>query len=164
LTRRALIALVAAVASGACVTAAAPKLGVNLLASPAPEPIESGAPALKTLLNGKVALVDLWASWCEPCKKGIPRLKKLSKHYRDAGLIVIGINVGEERDIAGSFCENAGIEYPVYLDQDFALSDAIGERNVPALLLIDRAGKVIHRATEIDANLLDRIERALNTP
>ena len=159
----AVTAVTAAFACAACVTTRAPQVGADLLAAPAPTAMDEGAPTLEARLKGKVAVVDLWASWCEPCKKGIPRLKQLAAHYKNEGLVVVGVNVGEPAAMARTFCESAGIDYPVYLDDDYAFSDALGERNVPALLLVNRRGQIVHRATEVDATLLEHVAEALKT-
>ena len=63
---------------------AAPEIGLRDL---------SGKAIKLADLRGKVVLVDFWASWCGPCRESLPVLEKLSKQYRDKGLIVVGVNI-----------------------------------------------------------------------
>ncbi len=94
-------------------------------------------------LRGKIVLLDFWATWCGPCTRELPLLEKLSREFRQRGLVVLGVNVGEERELLETFLKTAGVTYPIAPVQ---LSDetlaAFSVSSYPTVVLIDRAGKV----------------------
>jgi thiol-disulfide isomerase/thioredoxin len=98
--------------------------------------------------KGKVVLLNFWATWCGGCRTEIPWLVQFDRKYRDKGLVVIGIS--EDRTDAGaapvskavgSYLKNAGIKYPVAID-DGTVADRYKLFNMPATYLIDRDGTV----------------------
>jgi thiol-disulfide isomerase/thioredoxin len=48
--------------------------------------------------NGKVALIDFWASWCPPCRASIPGLKKVYDEYKDKGFEIVGVSLDSKKD------------------------------------------------------------------
>jgi cytochrome c biogenesis protein CcmG/thiol:disulfide interchange protein DsbE len=108
--------------------------------------------------GGRPMVIDLYASWCESCRDQIPNLKSLAT--RHAGrLVVVGVNVGEEPDVARRFAAREGIDYATYLDPDFKFADSMGITQLPALLVVDADGKIVHRARELDAATRDAVEQ-----
>ena len=75
---------------------------------------------LNTLLEsnkGKVVILDLWATWCPPCKKEIPGFINLYKKYKDKGLEIVGVAFDENgQEVVPPFMKKMGMNYPVYLD------------------------------------------------
>jgi thiol-disulfide isomerase/thioredoxin len=116
---------------------------------------------LETLVDGRVAVIDLWATWCEPCRASIPKVVRLAAAYPDAELMVVGIHVGAGVDAAERFASDARIDYPLFADPEFAFSDRVGSRSVPTLLVVDRSGRIVHRGTELDAPTLALIRSLL---
>ncbi len=93
-------------------------------------------------LRGQVVLVNLWASWCPPCQDEMPDLQRFYEAYREAGLVVVGVNVGESRDVAAGFSETHGLTFPLWLDPDEASLRALQMVSLPATIAIDRTGGV----------------------
>ena len=126
-----------------------------------PAPLESDT-SLGALIQGRVAVLDLWASWCPACTKSIPKLTKLKESYRDRGLVVAGIGVGEPADRARRLAIDKGINYPLFVDTDFSFADGLAAREVPTILLVDRDGRIIARARAVDQDLVELLERTLS--
>jgi thiol-disulfide isomerase/thioredoxin len=116
--------------------------------------------SLLSVTQGKVAVVDLWATWCEPCKETLPKLERLANAYGPAGLLVLGVDVGEE-DFAAvqAFALKIPATYPLYFDPSFAFVDSLGSTKVPTLLVLDRSGRIVHRSSSLDEATL-RVIRA----
>ncbi len=122
------------------------------------EPLLEGV-SLQERLRGKVGVIDLWATWCEPCRESIPKVVRLSRAYASADLVVAGIHVGAGVESAERYAADAGIAYPLYADPRFVFSDRIGSRSVPLLLVVDRDGTLVHRTRELDRETLALIRR-----
>ncbi|MGH1343106.1 MAG: TlpA family protein disulfide reductase [Nannocystales bacterium] len=120
-------------------------------------PLNQGEPSLQATVEGKVAIIDLWATWCEPCRESMPKVARLAQAYADSDLVVAGIHVGPSAEGAVRFAAEAGIEYPMHIDPDFTFTDAVGSRSVPLLLVVDRDGKVVHRTHELDHETLELV-------
>ncbi len=117
-------------------------------------PLRVQDPALEASLEGKVAVIDLWATWCEPCRASIPKVVRLSQAYPPEKLVVAGIHVGAGVETAERYAADAGISYALYADEAFAFSDRVGSRSVPMLLVVDAGGMIVHRTSELDAQTL----------
>lgn len=97
-------------------------------------------------LQGKVVLVNFWATWCPPCRKEIPSLMKLQDKYRDKGFAVVGVSLDEGgRTMVGTFLEKQGVKYPVILGDSTLAKGFGGVIGVPASFLVDRRGELIRR-------------------
>jgi cytochrome c biogenesis protein CcmG, thiol:disulfide interchange protein DsbE len=119
--------------------------------------------SLLSITQGKVAVVDLWATWCEPCKETLPKLERLANAYGPAGLLVLGVDVGEE-DFAAvqAFALKIPVTYPLYFDPSFAFVDSLGSTKVPTLLVLDRSGRIVHRSSSLDEQTLQIIRAQLS--
>lgn len=100
--------------------------------------------------RGHVVVLDFWAGWCEECKRSVPQVTRLAAAFASDGLIVIGVNAGEQPAEAEAAARALGIGYPIALDPDLAFSAQIGASDLPALLVIDRSGAIVHRARHVD--------------
>jgi len=93
-------------------------------------------------LKGKVVLVDFWASWCEPCKQSFPVMEDLHKRYAEKGLIIIAVNVDENRADMEAFLKKNNVSFSILRDGGQKLVDKTGIATMPSSFLIDREGKV----------------------
>ncbi len=103
------------------------------------------APALKGVppTQGKVVMLDFWTTWCGPCKKELPVLEKLHKEFRARGLVVVGVNVGDDQATVANYRTAAGLTYPnLQLRADDELLKSLSVNAFPTLVLIDREGKI----------------------
>lgn len=95
--------------------------------------------------DGKVVILDFWATWCAPCKAEIPGFVELQKQYGDRGLIVVGISLDEGGPaVVKRFMTQFGMNYPVVLG-DVGLMKAFGGTAIPTTLIIDRSGNIVSR-------------------
>ena len=118
-------------------------------------------------LRGKVVLLNVWATWCHPCRDEIPQLEALHQRYSKDGLELIGVSVdvpGMEGGIR-EFMRDFSMTYPVWLDPDERVSAQFRTIGVPETFLIDRAGVIRWRKIgpiqPSDSTLRAALERAL---
>jgi thiol-disulfide isomerase/thioredoxin len=93
-------------------------------------------------LRGKVVLLNVWATWCHPCREEIPALQRLYETRRGEGFEVIGVSVDATGSDAAirSFADEFGMTYPVWRDPDERVQSLFLAVGVPASYLIDREG------------------------
>jgi len=95
--------------------------------------------------KGKVRLFDLWASWCGPCRMGIPHLNRLYDSYRDRGLVVIGVSIDARPEDVVEFTRAIPIRYPSGM-MNPQIGALLGYPDaVPTTLLVDRTGHMRRR-------------------
>jgi thiol-disulfide isomerase/thioredoxin len=148
----------------ACAAPSAPKAPATALPEYELESVAGPAASLKGALGGSVGVLDLWATWCTACERERPKLARLDAAYRDQGLRVIGLNVGETRSTVSAYMAENRIPYAVYLDPEFRMADALGDHRLPAILVIDRRGRVLQRAASLDQPTLTLVKSLLAAP
>jgi len=94
--------------------------------------------------RGQVVLLNFWATWCAPCKQEMPHLNRLHDKYRDAGFVLLGINVDDDPAKAALDAAKLGIKFPVLLDGAKTVSKLYGLNAMPTTVVIDRDGRVRH--------------------
>ena len=112
---------------------------------PAPElaleNLEGKTQAL-TDFEGKVVLVNNWATWCPPCKAEMPSLKKFHDTHEEDGFTVIAVEAGDPKADVQAFASSLGLGFPIWLDPHGASLKAIGNGSLPNSYVIDRTGTV----------------------
>ncbi len=93
-------------------------------------------------LNGEVVLLNIWATWCKPCRQEIPALETLHQRHRAAGLVVAGvsIDVDDDRAKVAEYAGALGASYAIWYDPDDRVSTTFLALGVPASYLIGRDG------------------------
>ena len=118
-------------------------------------------------LRGDVVLLNIWATWCHPCRTEIPELERLHQRFQSRGLEVIGVSVdvGGEDGAVAAFGKEYGLTYPVWRDPDGRVSTLFAALGVPATYLIGRDGTLLWRKVGpvTEAELGPKIEEALGT-
>lgn len=103
-------------------------------------------------LKGKVILVDVWATWCGPCREQTPKLAALQEKYRDKGLAVVGLSLDEQSEEAEvlKFMKEAGVNYTIAYAPDKVsgafldgTEDETGSAPIPQLFVIGKDGRVV---------------------
>ena len=95
--------------------------------------------------QGRVVLLNFWATWCAPCIREMPSLDRLQAELKGEGLEVVAVSEDfAGLDLVGPFFERLKLEnLAIYLDSDNALGKEFGIAGLPTTLLIDRAGRVV---------------------
>jgi cytochrome c biogenesis protein CcmG, thiol:disulfide interchange protein DsbE len=112
--------------------------------------------------RGDWVLVNLWASWCLPCREESPTLQRFYERHRRDGVTVLGINVQDNSDDARAFVRDHGLTYPQLRSVGDERSDAFGSTGVPENFLVDPRGDLaLIRRGPIDDEYLTRFVLAL---
>jgi len=98
--------------------------------------------------QGKIQVVNFWATWCPPCRKEIPDLIALQRDYADKGIVVIGIAI-DDRQAVADYLNETKINYPVLMgtDEGIAFARLLGNSvdAVPFTVIVGREGQIIYR-------------------
>ena len=96
-------------------------------------------------LEGKVLLVDFWASWCTPCRKSFPWLNAIQQRHAAEGLVVVAVNEDTERSDATQFLQQVPAQFAVLYDKAGALAQQYQLMGMPSSFLIDKKGQIRYR-------------------
>jgi peroxiredoxin len=91
---------------------------------------------------GSVVLVNLWATWCPPCREEMPGLQTFYEEHKADGFVLIAIDQEEPLETVQPFVEEFGLTFPVWLDEDYQAEREFNTMNLPSSFLIDRTGQV----------------------
>ncbi|HEX8672325.1 MAG TPA: TlpA disulfide reductase family protein [Longimicrobium sp.] len=124
-----------------------PRGGPPAVGKPAPEfesvALEGGKPVSLKEMRGKPVLLNVWATWCHPCREEIPALQKI--HQARPGLAVVGVSVddpGQEEEIR-AFLRGFGARYAIWLDPEQRVSSTFATVGVPTTFLIGADGTIL---------------------
>lgn len=109
----------------------------------------TGAPLTNQSLQGRVVLLDFWATWCAPCRKSMPELQALHDKYADRGFTVVGVSIDEGGPSkVRRYVTSRKIRYPIALDGTKNPAwDAFRVKVVPSAFLLDRQGRIVAQWT-----------------
>ncbi len=94
-------------------------------------------------LRGQVVLVNLWATWCPPCKEEMPTLQAYYEKHKDQNFVIVAINDGDPQQDVVKFVQDYRLTFPVWLDPTYDATDrAFNTSNLPSSFVIDREGVV----------------------
>jgi peroxiredoxin/outer membrane lipoprotein-sorting protein len=118
-----------------------------------------GKPVKLSSLRGKVVLLDFWATWCGPCRIEMPNIQKLHREFKSRGLVVLGINYGEDAERVRPFLEKNGYDFRILLDRVKSVGERYQVGGIPALFIIDKTGTI--RAHFVGVRDEDTLREAL---
>jgi cytochrome c biogenesis protein CcmG, thiol:disulfide interchange protein DsbE len=146
------------------------RLGPVRVGDPAPaygaSTLEGRAESIATYA-GRPLLLNVWATWCAPCREEIPALEALHREYGPRGLAVVGVSI-DQRGLEAAirdFLAQLGASYTVWLDPAGDVQSTFGTVGVPSTFLIDPDGTVVWKhlgpVRADDAELRRLVERSL---
>jgi thiol-disulfide isomerase/thioredoxin len=126
----------------------------------------SGASSSVSAFRGKPLIINVWASWCGPCRQEMGSLDKLSRRYGGKQFNVIGISTDDYRDSAKDFLQKSNTTFTNFIDSKLIMENMLGAGQIPLTLLINAQGKVLGKfygAKEWDSpEALKMISRTFN--
>ncbi len=169
--------LIAVLVFSACTTAKKPELttpsvrsGINTEALQLSLPQFPGG-EVWTLKSerGRVVVLDVWATWCEPCRDALPLYQDIAKQFEARGLKVYAVNIDAEQKLIAPFLQDAKVNLPVLLDPEARVSEAVLKvKLMPSTFFIDKRGVLRHSHEGFDegqlSTWLEEIEALLAEP
>jgi thiol-disulfide isomerase/thioredoxin len=111
--------------------------------------------------KGKPVMVNFWATWCAPCQYEMPELKAAYQQYQGQGLVIVGVNLGEQSATVKKYLQEKDYSWPNVLDPNGTIKSAYNVIGYPTSIFIDREGIV--RATQIGGLDKDFLAEKLQT-
>jgi peroxiredoxin len=102
----------------------------------------NGASITLSDLRGKGVVLNFWGTWCGPCKQEMPALQKQYEAYKDKGLVVVGVNIGESPITVEPFVKQFGVTFPILLDRESQITKLYRIGPIPTTFFIDPDGEV----------------------
>lgn len=116
--------------------------------------------------KGKVVYLDFWASWCAPCKQSFPFLSELQDRYKSKGLVVIAVNLDENKELADQFLAETKPTFTIAYDPKGSAAQKYKVRLMPSSYIINRRGVPVSRHfgfKSSDKNMIEiNIQKSLN--
>jgi cytochrome c biogenesis protein CcmG/thiol:disulfide interchange protein DsbE len=131
------------------------------------ERLDEDAELTLSSLRGKAVVLNMWASWCKPCKEEAPFLEQVWQENRERGLVVVGLDSQDFREDARRFADRFGLTFPLVFDGPGDTLPDWGVTGFPETFVIDRDGRVVQAfvgdisSDEERAEVRAAVERAL---
>ena len=93
-------------------------------------------------LEGKVVLLNFWATWCGPCKEEIPHFNEAYTQYKDKGLFILGVSIDRGENVVRRFLEKREINYPLAMSTPQLNEDYQPGNAIPVTFVIDKKGDI----------------------
>jgi len=109
-----------------------------------------GRPVALSDLQGKVVVLDFWATWCAPCRASFPMMQQLIQEYREEAVVFLFIDTWEDsedpNERVAAFLQDYGYDFTVLLDDAKGVADAYGVTGLPTKVIIDEQGRIRFRS------------------
>jgi thiol-disulfide isomerase/thioredoxin len=106
-------------------------------------PALNGSTSALDAYRGKIVVMNLWASWCPPCRAEMPDLQHLYQAYGPRNVVVLGVDQGESAQRVAAFAQSLGIHYPILLDQQQQYGRVYAALGLPTTIVVNRQGVVV---------------------
>lgn len=111
--------------------------------------------------QGKVIYLDFWASWCGPCRKSFPWMNDMQKKYQQQGLVIISVNVDNDKALADEFLAEVPANFHIAYDPKGKLARKFKLKGMPSSYLIDRSGKMVSAHVGFSASKKSKYEQEI---
>jgi thiol-disulfide isomerase/thioredoxin len=142
-TRIASLLLCLAAASSSALAATPGEVSIGAVLRDADMQGLSGASRKLSAFRGKPLIINVWASWCGPCRAEMGSLDRLSRRYGGKQFNVIGISTDDYRELALGFLKQADTGFSHFIDSRLLLENMLGADRIPLTLLVDAQGRVL---------------------
>ncbi len=106
----------------------------------------AGKPVRLSDFRGKVVVINLWATWCTPCRVEMPSIENLYRRFRSEGLTVLAVSFDKGQDEAvRAFVKEKNLSFPVLIDHDQDVESKYQTRTIPSTFVIDKRGVIAAR-------------------
>jgi len=95
--------------------------------------------------KGKPLIINVWASWCGPCRSEMGSLERLSQRYGGKEFNVIGISTDDDGNAAAEFLKQSQITFENFLDSHVFLENMLGANTIPLTVLVDKNGRILEK-------------------
>jgi thiol-disulfide isomerase/thioredoxin len=112
--------------------------------------------------EGKVVIVDFWASWCAPCRRSFPWLNAMHDRYADDGLVILAVNMDQDRGAADRFLADYPAHFTVVFGEGDTLAKDFDVMAMPSSYLIGRDGQLLRRHLGFMVKDQDEYEAAIS--
>lgn len=96
--------------------------------------------------KGKPVIVNFWATWCPPCRAEMPSMERAWQKIESEGIVMVGINVGEDFDTVFGFTAEIDVNFPLLLDKDSSATKKWPIRGLPTTYVINPDGEIVYQA------------------
>lgn len=104
---------------------------------------DRGAPVSLDRYRGRIVVMNLWASWCPPCRAEMPDLQRLANAYAARGIAILGVNEGESPQRAREFADSLRIRFPIWIDASERYGRTYTVLGLPTTVILDVNGVVV---------------------
>jgi thiol-disulfide isomerase/thioredoxin len=138
----------------------------ELVGNPAPDfqldSLDDGPIALAQHRDKNVVILDFWATWCGPCRQGLPIIARVATDYRDRGVVFYAVDQREAANDVRDFLTDQRLEISALLDRDGAVGNLYHVNGIPQTVIIGRDGKVREVHVGFSGDLEHRLRRELD--
>lgn len=104
--------------------------------------LDGGQTRFPGQFRGQVVAVRFWADWCPFCESEMRAIEPIYRSYRDQGLVILAVNVRQDRSTAAAFIDKLGISYTTLLDTAGDVARQYGVLGLPTTFMVDREGRL----------------------
>ena len=124
-------------------------------------PASASADSLLAEWEGKVVVVDFWASWCVPCRRSFPWMNAMIEKYADDGLVIVAVNLDNDRAAADAFLNEIPANFEIRFDPEASLAREFGVEAMPNSFVYGRDGELVARHLGFKVKKQDEYEAVI---
>lgn len=151
-----------------CITAQASELAIGKAAPSFEIKMLSGASITPASAKNRILVINLWATWCEPCRKEMPEIEAFYQKYHEQGVDVIAVSLDDKSDIEAVKTVMKSYSFPAAMEKNSDLHHFGKIWRVPVTFVIDQNGILRHNGWEgsplVDAHILENMVAPLLAP